>query len=238
MLVQIEIAWIAAGSVVAGAAAGVVGAVVAAKLGLRSSERNTAAVIAASSSDIKAQIEAGSADVRAQLATTSANIKAQIEANRNNRIWEKQAAAYTDAIEGIFHRQRIRKAQFQSMIVGTDPPPQKPAPVNWSELEARIIAYSSSVVIKAFQDAGAAGTAFEYQLDIWRTQREQLRQQLDAPPGQPASFPGNRAAVEAALGEANRLDDVLMDTIRRELHATAAAARAEPVPLSPPAPLA
>ena len=137
-----------------------------------------------------------------------------------------------------FTRQRIRGAQFRSMIVRTDPPAQEPAPIDWSALEARIIAYSSSVVIKAFHDAGTAGTEFEYQLNIWRTQREELRQQLDARPRQTASFPGNRAAVEGALGEANRLDDVLMDTIRRELHAGAAAARAEHVPLSPPAPLA
>ena len=234
MIVQIEIAWIAAGSVVAGAAVGVAGAVIAARLGLRSGERSAAAIISANSSDIKAQIDAGSADVRAQLAAASVDIKAQIEADRSHRIWEKQAAAYTDAIEGIFHRQRIRRVQFQSMIASTDPPLQNPAPVNWSALEARLITFSPQVVIKAFQDAGTAGSAFEYQLNIWRTQREELRQQLGAHPGQTASVPSNRAAVEEALDEVNRLDDVLMDTIREELHAGAAVARAQPVPLAPP----
>lgn len=238
MIVQIEIAWIAAGSVVAGAAVGVAGAVIAARLGLRSSERTTAAIISANSSDNKAQVEAGSADVRAQLAAASADIKAQIEADRNSRIWEKQAAAYADAIEGIFHRQGIRRVQFQGMIARTDPPPQKPAPVNWSALEARLIAFSPQVVIKAFQDAGAAGFAFEDQLNIWRTQREELRQQLGVLPGQTVSVPINRAAVEEVLREANRLDDLLMDTIRKELHAGAAVARAQPVPLAPPPPSA
>lgn len=236
MIVQIEIAWIAAGSVVAGAAVGVGGALIAARLGLRSSERSTAAIISANSSDIKAQIEAGSTDVRAQLAAASVDIKAQIEADRSHRIWERQAAVYTDAIEGIFYRQRIRRVQFQSMIARTDPPPQNPAPVNWSALEARIIAFSSQVVIKAFADAGTAGSAFEYELNIWRAQQEELRQRLAAHPGQTASVPSNRAAVQEALDEANRLDDVLMDTLRAELQAGAAVARAKPVPLAPPPP--
>ena len=34
----------------------------------------------------------------------------QIEADRRNRIWEKQAAVYTEAIAGILHRQRQRRA--------------------------------------------------------------------------------------------------------------------------------
>lgn len=54
-------------------------------------------------------------------------------------------------------------------------------------------------MIKAFQDADTAGSAFEYQLNIWRARQEELRQQLDAHPGQTASVPSNRAAVEETL---------------------------------------
>jgi hypothetical protein len=231
MLVEIEIAWIAAGSVVAGAAVGVAGAVITAGLGLRTGKSTTAATIAASSADIRAQIEAGSVDVRAQLASGSADIRAQIEADRSNRVWEKQAATYTDSIEGIFHRQRIRGAQLQAMIAHLDPPPKTPAPVDWPGLEARIIAYSSQEVLDAFRAAGVAGSKFEYEVNIWSIRQERLIQEMAANPERTVSSPSNRNAAQSALEDANRLDDVLMSIIRAELHAGATAVKAQSGPL-------
>jgi hypothetical protein len=67
------------------------------------------------------------------------------------------------------------------------------------------------------------------------TYQDQIRKQLAMAPGKTASAPYGKPAAEAALKEANRLDDVLMDTIRQELHTAATAVRAKPIPLSPPA---
>jgi hypothetical protein len=169
MPVQVEIAWISAASVVGGALVGVAGAVIAAGIGLRSARRTTAEAIGASSADIRAQIEAGSADVKARLAAASADIKAQIEADQSNRVWEKQAAAYTDAIEGIFHRQRTRQAELRSRIDHSETTPRTSAPVDWPALEAQLIAYSSPAVLDAFRAAAAAGSKFDEKIKIWDT---------------------------------------------------------------------
>jgi hypothetical protein len=60
------------------------------------------------------------AAVAAVVAAGTAQISAQIEADRRNRIWEKQAVAYTDAITGIMHRQKFRDGQLTGIITGTD----------------------------------------------------------------------------------------------------------------------
>jgi hypothetical protein len=113
----IEAAWIAGGSGLLGVTVGITGTVIVARIGFRSTRDATDATTAAG----------------------IASIRAQIEADRRNRIWEKQAAAYTDAIAGIAHRQRIRQGLMRQVLTGTEPS-RAPAPVDWTELGARLIA--------------------------------------------------------------------------------------------------
>jgi hypothetical protein len=206
----VEASWIAAGSGIVGVLVGVGGTVTVAVLGSRNTRKATAEAIAAG----------------------AAQIGTQIEADRRNRIWEKQATAYTDAITGIMHRQKVRSGQMDGVITGSEPA-RPPVPVDWRELEGRLIAYSSPAVIEGLRQAAAAGEAFDSAVGMWVAARAEARD--TARWGVPPSHsPGDaRKSAEETFAEANALDDKLMDTIRAELHAAASRSSEPPVPLSP-----
>jgi hypothetical protein len=220
----LEEAWIAASSALVGVVIGAAGAL----LGNLMSRKTANATIAANSVDIKAQIDGASADVRAQIEAAATTIAAQIEADRRNRIWERQAAAYVDGIKGIRHQQKIRSSQVLNIITGSDPL-ETPAPVDWSDVEARLLTYSSPAIINRLTAASDAGIKF---VTTWR--------HLDQmPPGTERLKMVDQARQEAR--DADGLDDELMDTIRAELHAGTGRAPDPPVPLAAsaqaPAPL-
>ena len=163
--------------------------------------------------------------------STAKAIRKQIEAERDGRIWDKQAAAYTDAIAGIIHRQKIRQGLWAFVLTMTEPP-RPESPVDWRELQPRLLAYASPDVLDALSAAGTAGQKFEQLVGLLNDYRQEV------PPDAVAARPPgtDRAAIEKALAEANRLDDVLIDQIRKELHARAEARRSQPVPLAPALP--
>jgi hypothetical protein len=197
----IEAAWIAGGSGLLGVVVGVTGTVIVAKAGFRSTRDATDATTAAG----------------------LASIRAQIEADRRNRIWEKQAAANTDAIAGIVHRQRIRQGLMRQVLT-----------VDWTELGARLIAYASPAVVEGLEASASAGRNYESAVAMWNISSEQARTAAEI--GRPVSAPaGRREAMDKALAEADRLDDTLMDTIRAELHAGTDRPPAPPLPLARPA---
>jgi len=239
----VEEAWIA----VIGAAGGGVVGVVGTLLGGVLSSRSTNAQIAANSADVGRQIDANSADIakqvqasiagiNAQIAASAATVSAQIEADRRSRIWEKKAAAYTDAIAMIMHRQDVRQGMWHSMITGTEP--DRPAsPVDARKVEAELITYASDEVMDATREAGKAGQEFELAVSIWNSENQQIRDlaasRIPASGLPSQSQPGRtRDDAERKLRDANHLDDTLIDAIRHELHASTT------VPPTPPAPRA
>jgi hypothetical protein len=207
---SVEAAWIAAASGFLGVLVGVTGTAIVARIGFRSTRDATAAATAA----------------------TLTTVRAQIEADRRNRIWEQRAAAYTDFIAVIQHREDIRQGQMQGMITGSEPE-RPPAPLDTKLLEARIIAYASHDVILASKESGTAGQRFESEAALWHTYVEQGRMSPDIWPAGPRPADARGAATKA-LEEANRLDDALIDLIRAELHAGADKPPGPPVPLAPP----
>lgn len=210
---SIEAAWIAGSSGFLGVLVGVTGTAVVARLGFKSTRAATDATVAGG----------------------VASVQDQIEADRRTRIWEKQAAAYTDAFAGIRHRQKVRQVLMQGIITGTEPE-RPPVPVDWVQLEAQLLAYASPEVIEELKAAGTAGAKYESEVRLWHTYVEQARHVpvITLPVGsRPAAA---REAAEKALAEANLLDDRLMDRIRAELHAGTDQVPAPPVPLAPPTP--
>jgi hypothetical protein len=205
----IDAAWIAAASGFLGVITGIGGTVAVAFFGFRSTREATTASIAAGAE----------------------GIKAQLEADRRNRIWEKQAAAYTEAISGILHRQEVRGGQWQGMVTGSEPPAPA-SPVDWRELESRLIAYASPAVIAALRDARTAGARFADAVGMWAVLRTAAQAPGGGPPG--GARPRDaRATAEEAFAEATRLDDLLIDAIRCELHAGVTGEPDPPVALSP-----
>jgi hypothetical protein len=107
----VEAAWIAGSSGFFGVLVGVGGTSIVARLGFHSARDAT---------------EAG-----------RASVLAQIEADRRNRIWERQSATYTDLIANIVHRQNARNGKMQKVMAGTWSVQVRrpaPVPVNWNDL--------------------------------------------------------------------------------------------------------
>jgi hypothetical protein len=104
----VEAAWIAGSSGLAGVLVGVSGTVIVARLGFRSTRAAT----------------------EAANATALATVRQQIEADRRSRIWEKQAAAYSDAIGVVRARMTLRGGIFRQMLTGAQPE-QKPLLAEW-----------------------------------------------------------------------------------------------------------
>ncbi len=211
----LEQIWIDAGptlaGVIIGAAGGLIGNVI--------SNRSTKTAIAANSEDIRRQIEGASGDVRAQIAASVATVGAQIEADRRNRLWEKQAAAYVDGIKGIRHQQKIRSSQVVNILTGADPLTAASS-VDWPDVEARLLTYASPAIINKLRASSDAGIKF---VTTWRG--------LDQMPAGNERFNMVEQARQEAA-HADGLDDELMDTIRAELHAGTDRAPDLPVPLA------
>jgi hypothetical protein len=202
----VEAAWIAGSSGLIGVLVGVTGTVTVARLGFRSTRAAT----------------------EAANATALASLWAQIEADRRNRIWEKQAASYTDVMVMIGHRRTVYSGMMRAMLTGTKPE-EPPAPIDWAVLESRCVAYASPGVLAALQASVRAGGDFQTAISMWAAAGEQAK--LMAQRGAPS--PGTareRDAARKALDEAHRLDDVAVDLIRAELHAGTDRPPAPPVP--------
>jgi hypothetical protein len=104
--------------------------------------------------------------------------------------------------------------------------------MDWTAVNARLIAFASPGVVDALVDAMEAQHDFEAKLARFAFVKEMGRV-----PGHPF-FPGTgsqRDAATKALTEATRLAEVLMDTIRAELHASTDRVPEPPVPLASPA---
>ena len=226
----VEEAWIAVVGVGVGGVIGVSGSWLGARINARSARATTSAQIEANSKDVKAQIEASEATTKAQIEASEATTKAQIdsalttvheqiEADRQNRIWEKRAAAYVEAVKLLRHQQEIRYSQVQHLITGkefrTDP-----ASVDRQVLEAELIAYGSSDVLDALAAATTAGDKFLS--DFWTVERMEA--------GSTRGDLVQQARAEAP--DATDLEEKVLDIIRAELQARAGDQPGAPIPRS------
>jgi hypothetical protein len=207
MLPGIEEALIGAGGLVVAAGLGIG----AARVTLRGTLQAALTTVSAASDNIQKQIQAASADVREQLA-----------ADREHRVWERRAATYTDAIAGIQYQQKIRGFQIVVTRVGADREWPK-SPVDWVDLEARMIAFSSTTVLKAQMAYTKAARRFQDEYEIFQEDTEQARQiQESVSSGViPQTFPqgrNSREDLDKARDEADQLGDQVMRAIRYELH--------------------
>jgi hypothetical protein len=207
MLPGIEEALIGAGGLVVAAGLGIG----AARVTLRGTLQAALTTVSAASNNIQKQIQAASADVGEQLA-----------ADREHRVWERRAATYTDAIAGIQYQQKIRGFQIVVTRVGTDREWPK-SPVDWVDLEARMIAFSSTTVLKAQMAYTKAARRFHDEYEIFQEDTEQARQiQESVSSGViPQTFPqgrNSREDLDKARDEADQLGDQVMRSIRYELH--------------------
>lgn len=204
----IAAAWIAGGV----GALGIIGTVTATIVGSRNTKRATEATIAAGA------------------ATTTATLAAA----REDRLWEKQCAAYEETLAGLLHRQTKRRhdlrgyrleeaseQQLEAFFEGYDPP-------EWFEAQARLLAYASDPVREASRAASEAHGEVRMLYQRYSAMADDNK--LAARSGQSGSAHGGeetlaaRHAVDPAVKDAEAKDEMLIKLIHDELRSTPKAA--------------
>jgi len=198
----IEAAWIAAGAT----GFGIVSTATVAIVGFRSTRNATVRAIAAS----------------------TANTMASLAAAREDRLWEKRAAAYEEIIGVLTHRQMKRQhelrmyrlpdaneQQLKDFFDSYNPP-------RWFESQARLLAYASDDVRQAFEATRGADLEVRVGYDRWLMLTEQVQTAMES--GNFAAAPDGSLVVQArkdvnpALEEAEARDEAVIKLIRDELH--------------------
>ena len=150
---------------------------------------------------------------------------ASLEAAREGQRWEREHAAYVETIAGVLRRQRQRRylvtnslsedsEQLRDFLDVHDPP-------GWLEAQARLIACASEWV----KDAAEASR--QAHLEVWaRVHRYRLMgddNRLGLESGRPggAPFDGSelvaaRNDIDAAIADADAMDNLLVTLIREE----------------------
>jgi hypothetical protein len=200
----VEAAWIAAGVSIVSLA----GTVTVAIVGFRNTRKATAQTVDASTNNT----------VRA------------LAAARSDRLWDKQAAAYVDAVTEVLARGTRREALTSRGDVGNigSHPRQERLKAEEPEsiqIRAALRAYASEAVWAAYEAADEANTAFWLSLDRlasaqFDSERSAERLQAgasedQAPPG--SDYPRALDAMNESKSDAGVADDALFKAINREL---------------------
>jgi hypothetical protein len=160
--------------------------------------------------------------------TNAATIQAGIENTirvlngaRNDRIWDKRAEAYVDALRYLHRTQAERtdmahtgryvneaERQLEEWRAGM-------LTAEWRDIQARLLAFASDPVFDALQEAEKAIGWFREKFQNWKW----MRDNVGDPSGPDASdVSREQEAIRAAMEEASRRDEALLEAIRAELH--------------------
>jgi hypothetical protein len=171
---------------------------------------------------------------QATLDAAAKNTALALDAAREDRIWDKRADAYVDALYVIRHRQerrgdRTRTIRFdkatedrrQEWLASFKLPDE-------ISMEMRLLAYASESVLAATRAAGEANAKAESAYLYWKglIQESQLSAP-DAPIRDQAT--AARKAMQPAVDEATRADEALLDAVRSDLHSRPSQMKAVPV---------
>ena len=141
---------------------------------------------------------------------------------RDDRIWDKRAEAYVDALRYLHRTQTQRQdmahtgryvheaeQQLEEWRVGL-------LTTEWQEIQARLVAYASQPVLEALQASEYAIGWFRDRFQNWKW----MRDNVDTDPEGPTASDVRSAdeAIRQAMEEASRRDEALLEAIRAELH--------------------
>ena len=150
---------------------------------------------------------------------------AALEAAREGQRWEKEHAAYVETIAGVLRRQRQRRYlvtsslsedsdQLRDFLDAHDPP-------GWLEAQARLIACASEWVKDAAEASRQAHLEVWARVHRYRLMDDDNRLALESGPGGSAPFDGRelvaaRRDIDAAIADADAMDNLLVTLIREE----------------------
>lgn len=177
------------------------------------------------------------ATARTVEAGTAAN-RATLIAGREDRLWERRAAAYEEALTSLLHRQAKRHFDLRDYRVTAEIEQNMNDFYEGYELpglfetEGRLVAYASNPVIKAYRATRSAHAAVQ----VAQSHRTalQVSNRLAAQTARPEGAASGEIMTDAqrklssALREADAADETLIEIIRTEL-------RSRPEAAMPPA---
>jgi hypothetical protein len=155
-----------------------------------------------------------------------------LQAARDEKIWDKRAEAYADAIAAVHYRQQKREHDTRTYRLDDETERRDQAYLDaftapdWYALEARLVAFGSLVVVTSVQESSTAHFRALAAFRAWAAAADKTRADNDARGmGMPVPAPPREAdrniALHAAQAEARKnadgADDALIEIIRAEL---------------------
>jgi hypothetical protein len=172
---------------------------------------------------------------QATLNAAAENTARALDAARDDRLWDKRAEAYVDALYVIRHRQERRKDAIRAMRFQVDQETENHreewlASINPPDevgMEMRLLAYATEPVLDAARATGEASVNVENAYQAWALLRDQRQS------GGPGALSGGNLseanqAVQAALAKSDAADEALLSAIRADLLLRPSQVRAVP----------
>jgi hypothetical protein len=170
----------------------------------------------------------------------TASTVATLAAAREDRLWEKRAAAYEETVAGLLYRRRKRKDDLRMYRLDQEPEQQLKdffssyEPPGWFEARTRLIPYASDAVLDASNGSEGADQEVWNLYRQWLTLVEDNKRAVKS--GSPWAAADDETMIKArrevnfALEEAETQDQALIKVIRDELRSKPEAAI---VPVAP-----
>jgi hypothetical protein len=156
----------------------------------------------------------------ASFLTTRSMVVRQLVAARQSRPWDKQAAAYTDAITAIRWQQARRLRELLVIERGGSLLPEEKPPVDWGELQGRLFAFASPgvlVALKAASDAGIQAEGFRLEVSGLIRKADIMGEHWERETDTTDQIERVIVTARQAVQAANDKDDALIDVIRADL---------------------
>ena len=151
-----------------------------------------------------------------------ANTVRALDAVREDRIWDKRADTYVDALRVLHRTPAEREEMTQSGRFEEDAARRigtwlaSIRTPEWRDVEMRLRAYASPPVLDALRASERANSGVEHAFQNWRW----MSDNADGDPDGPTASDVIAAlhAVKPAIQDANRKDEALLEAIRADLH--------------------
>lgn len=163
---------------------------------------------------------------RETLQAAADNLSRTLDAARGDRLWDAKAAAYTEAIELLRHRVRVRQEQTRQFRWDEETEQRLQTWLDsiklpeWSSSQARLIAFASPRVLDAVEANGKADNEADRRWDHYKFLCDEAQRAphagVQGPDGNTTIQARNDAL--AAVKEAEAKADELVTAMREDLH--------------------
>jgi hypothetical protein len=142
---------------------------------------------------------------------------------RDDRIWDRRADTYVDALRSLHRTQTEREDMAHTGRFVNEAERQLEdwlasiQTSEWREIQARLLAYASQPVLDAVLTSERAIGMFRETFQNWKWIRDNVGLDSESPTEEDALSAQQR--IRPTMEEATRRDAVLLEAIRSELHA-------------------